>query len=195
VSPVRASERRRNPVNWPAISARIRFERADGRCEREGECGTGHAGRCEARHGLPHPATGSRVVLTTAHLDHVPENCGDENLRAMCQRCHLAYDAPQHAATAAAARAARSRLAVPAGSGRSEAAEGIRSRGGNGPADWLSALRGRVWLAMAGPCSPPVTRGALGTARFCGPSLPGVLSFRADLAADRPMAMCADLRI
>jgi 5-methylcytosine-specific restriction endonuclease McrA len=28
-----------------------------------------------------------------AHLDHVPENCGDENLRFWCQRCHDTYDA------------------------------------------------------------------------------------------------------
>jgi hypothetical protein len=89
VSPIRASERRRYPVNWPAISARIRFARAGGRCE------------CLARHGQPHPVTGSVVVLTTAHLDHVPEHCDDANLRAMCQRCHLAYDAELHAATAA----------------------------------------------------------------------------------------------
>jgi len=191
MSPVRASERRRYPVNWRAISARIRFGRAGGRCECEGECGTGHAGRCEARHGVPHPVTGSRVVLTTAHLDHVPEHCADGNLRAMCQRCHLAYDADRHAATAAAtraARAARNRLAVPAAAGRSGTAEGGRSRGGNGPADWLSALCGWVWLAAAGCCSLPGTRRALGAPPFFAASLAGVLSFRADLAADRPMA-------
>ncbi len=105
MSPIRASERRRYPADWPAISARIRFTRAAGQCECTGECGTGHGGRCTARHGRPHPVTGSRVVLTTAHLDHVPEHCDDANLRAMCQRCHLAYDAGQHAATRAAAAA------------------------------------------------------------------------------------------
>ena len=36
-----------------------------------------------------------RVVLTVAHLDHTPENCDPDNLRAWCQRCHLAYDAPR----------------------------------------------------------------------------------------------------
>lgn len=35
-----------------------------------------------------------RVVLTVAHLDHQPENCERENLRAWCQRCHNQYDAP-----------------------------------------------------------------------------------------------------
>ncbi|WP_202638978.1 hypothetical protein [Bailinhaonella thermotolerans] len=54
-----------------------------------------------------YPVTGSRVVLTVAHLDHVPENCAEENLLAMCQRCHLAYDADQHAANAARTRTAR----------------------------------------------------------------------------------------
>ena len=32
------------------------------------------------------------VVLTVAHLDHIPENCDDDNLKAMCQRCHNNYD-------------------------------------------------------------------------------------------------------
>ena len=35
-----------------------------------------------------------KAVLTVAHLDHTPENCARENLRALCQRCHNAYDAP-----------------------------------------------------------------------------------------------------
>lgn len=33
-----------------------------------------------------------RVVLTIAHLDHQPENCDPENLRALCPRCHNCYD-------------------------------------------------------------------------------------------------------
>jgi hypothetical protein len=37
-----------------------------------------------------------RVVLSVAHLDHTPENCDPANLKAMCQRCHLAYDAKYH---------------------------------------------------------------------------------------------------
>jgi 5-methylcytosine-specific restriction endonuclease McrA len=38
------------------------------------------------------------VVLTVAHLDHQPENCDPDNLMAMCQRCHNAYDAPMRRA-------------------------------------------------------------------------------------------------
>lgn len=41
-----------------------------------------------------------RVILTIAHLDHTPENCDPENLRALCQRHHLAYDAEHHVRTA-----------------------------------------------------------------------------------------------
>jgi 5-methylcytosine-specific restriction endonuclease McrA len=47
------------------------------------------------------------IVLTIAHLDHTPENCVPENLRAWCQRCHLQYDAQHHAQTARATRRAR----------------------------------------------------------------------------------------
>jgi len=32
------------------------------------------------------------IVLTIAHLDHDPRNCADENLAALCQRCHNRYD-------------------------------------------------------------------------------------------------------
>lgn len=40
------------------------------------------------------------IVLTIAHLDHTPEHCEPENLRAWCQRCHLNYDARHHAENA-----------------------------------------------------------------------------------------------
>lgn len=39
------------------------------------------------------------VVLTIAHLDHDPENNDLSNLRALCQRCHLAHDKDHHAET------------------------------------------------------------------------------------------------
>lgn len=102
--PIRPSERDRYPADWPAISLTIRADRAGWRCECHGECGHVHIGRCPAAQRQPHPTTGSNVVLTVAHLDHTPENCDPENLRAMCQRCHLAYDRDHHAATRAATR-------------------------------------------------------------------------------------------
>lgn len=52
---------------------------------------------CRAVNGKAHPVTGSKVVLTIAHLDHDPGNSVEENLRAWCQRCHLCYDAERHA--------------------------------------------------------------------------------------------------
>lgn len=48
-----------------------------------------------------------RVILTIAHLDHTPENCDPENLRALCQRHHLAYDHDYHRANAQATRRAK----------------------------------------------------------------------------------------
>jgi hypothetical protein len=55
---------------------------------------------------MPAYGTGSNVVLTTAHLNHTPEDCSDENLKAMCQGCHLHYDRGHHAQTRAATRTA-----------------------------------------------------------------------------------------
>jgi hypothetical protein len=40
------------------------------------------------------------IVLTIAHLDHRPEDCSPENLKALCQRCHLRYDSVHHGETA-----------------------------------------------------------------------------------------------
>lgn len=47
------------------------------------------------------------IVLTVAHLNHQPEDCRPENLAAMCQRHHLAYDAAHHLQTAYATRKAK----------------------------------------------------------------------------------------
>lgn len=56
-------------------------------------------------HGQPAPwpdvveATWQRttlVVLAAAHLDHNPRHNRLRNLRALCQRCHLAHDIEHH---------------------------------------------------------------------------------------------------
>lgn len=88
---------RKYPANWKQISKRIRFERAGNKCE-----------WCFAENYKPHPVTGSKVILTVAHLgtphaDGRPGNkrnkldCRDENLAALCQRCHLRFDREEHA--------------------------------------------------------------------------------------------------
>jgi len=107
--PIRPEMRAAYPPDWPQISLRIRTERAGGRCECTGWCGaTPHEeGRCGAINGQPHPLTGSRVVLTVAHLNHTPQDCRDENLAAACQRCHLSYDKREHARQASHTRAMR----------------------------------------------------------------------------------------
>jgi hypothetical protein len=98
--PIRPENAARYPADWKAISAAIR-KRAGNRCECLGECGRGtHEGRCPNWQSGPAYGTGSRVVLTTAHLDHTPENCDPSNLRSMCQGCHLHYDREHHAQTA-----------------------------------------------------------------------------------------------
>jgi len=91
--PIRPENKARYPVNWRDIVAAIRT-RSGGRCE-----GSPMFPDCRAVNGEPHPVTGSRVVLTVGHLDHIPENCDPENLRHWCQRCHLIYDIDHHAQT------------------------------------------------------------------------------------------------
>lgn len=116
--PIRPENRARYPKDWPAISERIRFERAGNRCEFCGvqnyeiggrtPDGQWHKARitgcdrkppelgtqwwCDGPNGA-HVLRIVRIILTVAHLDHVPENCADDNLKALCQRCHNLYDA------------------------------------------------------------------------------------------------------
>ncbi len=97
--PIKKENRDRYPKNWKKIADSIR-ERAGHICE-----GSPAFPDCRAENGKPHPVTGSKVVLTVAHLDHTPENCNSDNLKAWCQRCHLVYDAKHHAANAAVTRA------------------------------------------------------------------------------------------
>ena len=99
--PIKPENRALYPADWPEISLKKRTK-AGWKCE-----GSPKYPDCRAAAGRPHPVTGSLVVLTVAHLDHDPGNVDDDNLRAWCQRCHLAYDAQHHAANAAATRAAR----------------------------------------------------------------------------------------
>ncbi len=120
--PIRPENRARYPKDWPAISARIR-QRAGNRCE---ECGVENhklGGRSpdgrfwlaeptgESSRGIMWPRPGDwswcsgwperlriiKIILTVAHLDHQPENCADDNLKALCQRCHLRLDAKSKA--------------------------------------------------------------------------------------------------
>lgn len=88
--PIKPENRRRYPPHWRDIRAAI-LDRAGHRCE-----GSPDYPDCRAENYAPHPVTGSRVVLTIAHLDHAPENCEPANLRAWCQRCHLNYDREHH---------------------------------------------------------------------------------------------------
>jgi len=83
------------PPNWDEISLYIRTERAGDRCEGS----PGIYPDCRAENRKPHPVTRSVVMLTVSHLDHQPWNNDPANLRAMCQRCHLAYDEKHHLAT------------------------------------------------------------------------------------------------
>lgn len=129
--PIKPENRSRYPENWKDIRAAI-LARAGDCCE---QCKVPNRERV-ARGAGPHADTYQMndanvysadtgehlgrvrmseytlknmadIVLTIAHLDHQPENCDPANLRALCQRCHLRYDAAHHAETARHTRRAR----------------------------------------------------------------------------------------
>lgn len=119
--PIRPQHRWLYPIDWPQLSAMIRFGRARSSCE---QCGRLHGAevlhlgdgrwwdtnRSLRRDGrgraLPrlankitptHPGVRTtRVFLAAAHLDHDPTNNRPRNLRAFCQRCHMLNDAEEH---------------------------------------------------------------------------------------------------
>ena len=135
--PIKAENKRRYPADWTEVRERI-LKRAGWRCEHpgctaqqyavgewiswgggppewrqiEGDHFTWSGARKRAQWLADHGYGGGRpiiaIVLTVAHLDHRPENCDDSNLRALCQRHHLAHDHQHHMANAQATRRARS---------------------------------------------------------------------------------------
>ena len=114
--PIRAEHRWLYPIDWPQLSAAIRFGRAKGKCE---HCHRPHLAQIwhlgdgrwwdvtsatwrdyRGRGVRAFPSLDqlrrTRVVLACAHLNHDPTSNSPRNLAALCQRCHLAHDAPEH---------------------------------------------------------------------------------------------------
>lgn len=128
--PIKAENRARYPANWASEIRPSILARAGDRCEQckapngekicraatgatymvdTGEVFDANTGAALGQtHLVDYPAGRYiTIVLTIAHLDHQPENCDPDNLRAWCQRCHLAYDKDHHAANRRATFAAR----------------------------------------------------------------------------------------
>lgn len=81
------------------------FDNAGEGCDFQGDRWTYKAARAFIdRYWGPEEDRPIVIVLTVAHLNHQPEDCRPENLAAMCQRHHLAYDAHHHKQTAYATR-------------------------------------------------------------------------------------------
>ncbi|PZU95517.1 MAG: hypothetical protein DI527_00480 [Chelatococcus sp.] len=92
--PISAEKMKRYPggsirsPEWIAFRAKL-LARAGNRCE-----GTPQFPDCRAANGELHPKTGSKVVLTIAHMDQDEGHADETRCRALCQRCHNAWDAP-----------------------------------------------------------------------------------------------------
>lgn len=107
------------PPNWKTeIRPRI-LERAQNRCEWCGVENEAFGVRLESGDFLPLTPMETeaadldgmkviKIVLTIAHVhDPNPMNCDDDNLAALCQRCHNRHDAPMRRANAKATRKAK----------------------------------------------------------------------------------------
>ena len=103
--PVKPENKALYPANWYTEIRPHILERAGHRCE-----------ICGVENYTIHPLTGSRVVLTVAHWDHNPSNNDLSNLKALCQKDHLAHDQEQHIANAKETRSRKKRaMAMQAG--------------------------------------------------------------------------------
>lgn len=100
--PIRPENKARYPKDWKTVIVPAIRARSGDRCE-----GSPAFPVCRAANGLPHPVTGSVVVLTVAHLEHDDLETRDlTRMRHWCQRCHNTFDAPQRAAGIKARRRA-----------------------------------------------------------------------------------------
>lgn len=75
---------------WSLIR-RLILKRANNCCE-----GTPKFPECRAKNYASHPITNSMVVLTIAHMNHDKTINRFDNLKALCQRCHLSHDIGHH---------------------------------------------------------------------------------------------------
>ncbi len=117
--PIRPEYRWLYPIDWPQLSALIRFERAKGRCEGcrrphgqvichlgdgrwwDPERGTwrdgqGRALRAIDPENLLARISTTRVILATAHRDHDPTNNRSRNLVGVLPEVYLRHDREEH---------------------------------------------------------------------------------------------------
>jgi 5-methylcytosine-specific restriction endonuclease McrA len=89
--PIKPENKKRYPENWKEVRSRIQT-RARDKCEWCGVVNYSWINRISREICLQDEENTIRVVCTTAHLDHTPENCDDSNLVFLCQKCHNNYD-------------------------------------------------------------------------------------------------------
>ena len=86
--PIKSENKKRYPKEWKMIALSVK-EKAEWKCQ---VCGK----QCRKPN---EPFDTHKRTLTVAHLNHIPEDVSEENLKAMCAPCHLRYDAKHHAET------------------------------------------------------------------------------------------------
>jgi hypothetical protein len=91
--PIKPENKKLYPDNWNQIRERIR-KRANDKCEWCGAINHSWINRYTRELCLQDEEYTIRVICTTAHLDHNPQNNEDNNLAFLCQKCHNNYDRP-----------------------------------------------------------------------------------------------------
>lgn len=118
--PIKVENRHLYPKNWRDIAYQIRVIRAKNKCE---NCNLENGAIIKRnKNGHYREATDdekkffeiqrskspaveretlkrfkfTRIVIEVAHLDHNPTNVVPNNLKALCQRCHLIHDKQYH---------------------------------------------------------------------------------------------------
>lgn len=107
--PIKPDQAVRYPPDWKQIRQEI-LERAGHKCENCWVPNYAIGFRYDG-HFVVSPAGVLKIVLTVAHLNHDPADCGEPgnrpNLKALCQKCHLAHDHEHHMRNAHQTRRSR----------------------------------------------------------------------------------------
>lgn len=88
------------PKDWNAIALSIksaagwRCQNCGRICRRPGQTWGDfiHENNLKQLEAIGLPFKRQRYTLTTAHLNHQPQDCRPQNLKALCSGCHLRYD-------------------------------------------------------------------------------------------------------
>ena len=79
--PLTTEQKKKYAIDWKYLSAKTIYITAQNKCQ-----------ACGAKNKEKHPTKKYTVILACAHINHIETDNREENLKALCQTCHLNHD-------------------------------------------------------------------------------------------------------